>query len=156
VDSPRNDITFCHVRFSSERPLLDDENPPAGRYLHDTGKSLFARDCVVGLGGLELPTKQLSVASSEQPPRWPAPAWHGRRSPHRLAGGTVPTAPDARPSCAVIARILEQSLWVVPSCEETEFLRQRRSRRNRFIEIQLAICGEKGSHQATPLVRALR
>jgi hypothetical protein len=35
--------------------------------------------------------------------RWPAPAWHGRRSPHRLAGGMVPTAPDARPSCAIIA-----------------------------------------------------
>jgi len=33
--------------------------------------------------------------------RWPAPAWHGRRSPHRLAGGTVPTAPDARPSCTI-------------------------------------------------------
>jgi hypothetical protein len=29
------------------------------------GKSLFARDCVVGLGGLELPTKRLSAASSE-------------------------------------------------------------------------------------------
>ena len=26
---------------------------------------LFARDCVVGLGGLELPTKRLSAASSE-------------------------------------------------------------------------------------------
>jgi dihydrofolate reductase len=43
------------------------------RDLHDTdidpksgaGKSLFARDCVVGLGGLELPTKRLSAASSE-------------------------------------------------------------------------------------------
>ena len=41
--------------------------------------------------------------------RWPAPAWHGRRSRHRLAGGMVPTAPDDRPSCAVIARLLEQS-----------------------------------------------
>jgi hypothetical protein len=40
-------------------------------------------------------------------------------------------------------RILEQSLW-----GRTEFLRQRRNRRNRFIEIQLAICGE--------LLRALR
>jgi hypothetical protein len=30
-----------------------------------TGKSLFARDCVVGLGGLEPPTKRLSAASSE-------------------------------------------------------------------------------------------
>jgi hypothetical protein len=39
------------------------------RYLHDTGKSLFVWDCVVGLGGLELPTKRLSVASSEQPVR---------------------------------------------------------------------------------------
>jgi CheY-like chemotaxis protein len=29
------------------------------------GKSLFARDCVVGLGGLEPPTKRLSAASSE-------------------------------------------------------------------------------------------
>jgi hypothetical protein len=30
------------------------------------GKSLFARDCVVGLGGLELLTKRLSAAGSEQ------------------------------------------------------------------------------------------
>jgi hypothetical protein len=27
--------------------------------LHETGKSLFALDCVVGLGGLELLTKRL-------------------------------------------------------------------------------------------------
>ena len=33
--------------------------------LHDTGKSLFARDCVVALGGLELPPKRLSAANFE-------------------------------------------------------------------------------------------
>jgi len=32
----------------------------------DPGKSLFDGDCVVGLGGLELPTKRLSAASSKQ------------------------------------------------------------------------------------------
>jgi hypothetical protein len=47
--------------------------------------------------------------------RWPAPAWYGRRSPQRLVGGMVPTGPDALPSCAVIAGILKQSLWVVAS-----------------------------------------
>jgi hypothetical protein len=35
------------------------ENPPIRRYLHDTGKSLFVWDCVVGPGGLEPPTKRL-------------------------------------------------------------------------------------------------
>ena len=30
-----------------------------------TGKSQFAKDCVVGLGGLEPPTKRLSAATSE-------------------------------------------------------------------------------------------
>ena len=35
------------------------ESPPVRGYSHRTGKSLFARDCVVGLGGLELPTKRL-------------------------------------------------------------------------------------------------
>ncbi|MFY9840881.1 MAG: hypothetical protein WAK55_31310, partial [Xanthobacteraceae bacterium] len=33
--------------------------------LQDTGKSLFVWDCVVGLRGLELPTKRLSAASPE-------------------------------------------------------------------------------------------
>jgi hypothetical protein len=32
------------------------------------GKSLFVWDCVVGPGGLELPTKRLSAASSEHEP----------------------------------------------------------------------------------------
>ena len=50
------------------------------------GKSQFAQDCVVGLGGLELPTKRLSVASSERSVRgalvaisWLAkcPKWRG-------------------------------------------------------------------------------
>jgi hypothetical protein len=51
------------VRFnlSSAETKRPDENPPVRHYLHDTGKSLFARDCVVGLGGLELPTKRLSA-----------------------------------------------------------------------------------------------
>src|SRR6516164_7660151 len=35
------------------------------------GKSPFDRECVVGLGGLELPTKRLSVASSERSVRGP-------------------------------------------------------------------------------------
>jgi hypothetical protein len=35
----------------------------AGRYLHDTGKSLFVWDCVVGLGRLELLTKRLSAGT---------------------------------------------------------------------------------------------
>ena len=85
--------------------------------------------------------------------RWPAPAWRGRRSAHRLAGGMVPTAPDARPSCAVIARILEQSLWVVAFVRGNGIFAAAEII---SIEIQLAICGEKGSHQATPLLRALR
>jgi hypothetical protein len=36
---------------------------PIRRYLHQTGKSLFEQDCVVGLGGLELLTKRLSAAA---------------------------------------------------------------------------------------------
>jgi hypothetical protein len=36
---------------------------PIRRNLHDTGKSLFVWDCVVGLGGLEPPTKRLSAAT---------------------------------------------------------------------------------------------
>jgi hypothetical protein len=39
--------------------------PPIRRCLHDTGKSLFLWDCVVGLRGLELPTNRLSAARSE-------------------------------------------------------------------------------------------
>jgi hypothetical protein len=38
-----------------------DESPPVRGYSQRAGKSLFARDCVVGLGGLELPTKRLSA-----------------------------------------------------------------------------------------------
>ena len=41
------------------------ESPPLWGYSQRAGKSLLARDCVVGLGGLELPTKRLSAASSE-------------------------------------------------------------------------------------------
>jgi hypothetical protein len=67
----------------------------------------------------------------------------------------VPTAPDARPSCAVIARILEQSLWVVASVRGNGIFAAETKPPKPFIEIQLAICGEKGSHQATPLLRAL-
>ena len=36
----------------------------SGAYSQRAGKSLFARDCVVGLGGLELATKRLSAANS--------------------------------------------------------------------------------------------
>jgi hypothetical protein len=42
------------------------ETPPIPRYLHDAGKSLFAWDCVVELGGLEPATKRLSMAKSKQ------------------------------------------------------------------------------------------
>jgi hypothetical protein len=49
------------------------------------GKSLFVWDCVVGLGGLELPTKRLSVASSEQPPS--------------MARSRIASASLASPSC---------------------------------------------------------
>ena len=38
---------------------LDDGNPLIRGYSQRAGKSLFAWDCVVGLGGLELPTKRL-------------------------------------------------------------------------------------------------
>ena len=59
------------------------KNPPIRRYLHDNRKSLFVWDCVVGLGGLELPTKRLSVASFEQPPSIAGPrmAWASLASP---------------------------------------------------------------------------
>jgi hypothetical protein len=53
---------------SSDRQLRQKpphENPPIRHYLHDTGKSLFVWDCVVGLRGLELPTNRLSAARSE-------------------------------------------------------------------------------------------
>jgi hypothetical protein len=40
------------------------ENPPVRLYSHDPGKSLLGLDCVVGLGGLEIPTKRLSATSS--------------------------------------------------------------------------------------------
>jgi hypothetical protein len=43
-------FTFNLSSAETKRP---DENPSVGRYLHDTGKSLFVRDCVVELGGLE-------------------------------------------------------------------------------------------------------
>jgi hypothetical protein len=60
--------------------------------------------------------------------RWPAPAWHGRRSPHRLAGGMVPTAPDARPSCAIIARALNSiSIGGGLRARKRNFCRQRLS-----------------------------
>jgi hypothetical protein len=60
--------------------------------------------------------------------RWPAPAWHGRRSPHRLAGGMVPTAPDARPSCAIIARALNSiSVGGGLRARKRNFCRQRLS-----------------------------
>ena len=57
----------------SKRPVTFDrssvetkplhENPPIRLYLHDTEKSLFVWDCMVGLGGLEIPTKRLSATS---------------------------------------------------------------------------------------------
>jgi hypothetical protein len=34
--------------------ICDDPGGPVGHYLHDTGKSPFVWDCVVGLRGLEL------------------------------------------------------------------------------------------------------
>jgi hypothetical protein len=39
------------------------ESPLVRGYSQRAGKSLFARDCVVGLRGLELPIKPLSAAS---------------------------------------------------------------------------------------------
>src|SRR6516225_661968 len=58
-----------------EWPLRQTSHLKETNHAHETrlfrvippqmGKSLFAPDCVVGLGGLELPTKRLSVASSE-------------------------------------------------------------------------------------------
>jgi hypothetical protein len=41
------------------------ESPLVRGYSQRTGKSLFARDCVVGLGGLELLTKRLFAAIDE-------------------------------------------------------------------------------------------
>ena len=56
-----------HVK--SNRQLAETkrahESPPVRGYSQRAGKSLFARDCVVGPGGLELPTKRLSAACSE-------------------------------------------------------------------------------------------
>jgi hypothetical protein len=52
-------VTFIRSSAETKRP---HETPPIRRLLHDTGKSLFVGDCV---GGLELPTKRLSVACSE-------------------------------------------------------------------------------------------
>jgi hypothetical protein len=46
-------VTFNRSLAETKPP---HENPPIRRYLHDTGKSLFVWDCVVGLGGLELLT----------------------------------------------------------------------------------------------------
>ena len=50
-----------HVK--SNRQLAETkcahESPPVRGYSQRAGKSLFARDCVVGLGGLELLTKRL-------------------------------------------------------------------------------------------------
>jgi hypothetical protein len=44
-------VTFDRSSAETKSPR---ENPPIRRYLHDTGKSLFLWDCVVGLRGLEL------------------------------------------------------------------------------------------------------
>jgi hypothetical protein len=55
-------VTFNRSSAETKSP---HENPPIRAYLHDKGKSLFLWDCVVGLGGLELPTKRLSAASSD-------------------------------------------------------------------------------------------
>ena len=52
-----------HVQLISAETKPPHENPPIRRYLHDTGKSQFVCDCVVELGGLELPTKRLSAGS---------------------------------------------------------------------------------------------
>ena len=52
-----------HIQSIVSRDKTPQENPPIRRYLHDTGKSLFVWNCVVELGGLELPTKRLSAAS---------------------------------------------------------------------------------------------
>jgi hypothetical protein len=70
---------------------------------------------VVGLGGLELPTKRLSVASSEQPPSIAGSrmAWASLASPTCPWNGADSTRCSA--FRAGIARILEQSLWVVAS-----------------------------------------
>jgi hypothetical protein len=57
---------LCYVmQYQHQIPALGKRD--FARQRQRAGKSLFARDCVVGLGGLELLTKRLSVASSEQP-----------------------------------------------------------------------------------------
>jgi hypothetical protein len=58
-------VTSNRSSAETKRPR---ENPPVRPYLHDTGKSLFAWDCVVGLGGLEPGTIF---------PAWPSP--NGRK-----------------------------------------------------------------------------
>jgi hypothetical protein len=54
--APKRPVTVN--RSSAETKALH-ENPEIRRHLHDTRKSPFVWDCVVGLGGLELPTKRL-------------------------------------------------------------------------------------------------
>jgi hypothetical protein len=44
-------VTFNRSSAETKPP---HENPPIRRYLHDTRKSLFVWDCMVGLRGLEL------------------------------------------------------------------------------------------------------
>jgi hypothetical protein len=48
-----------HIQPIVSRDKVPHENPPIRRCLHDTGESLFLWDCVVELGGLELPTNRL-------------------------------------------------------------------------------------------------
>jgi hypothetical protein len=88
-----------HSTARQQRQSAHTQTPPV---------ALFARRREISVCSNFQPNDYQPLALSSRH-RWPAPAWHGRRSPHRLAGGMVPTAPDDRPSCAVIARILEQS-----------------------------------------------
>ena len=53
-----------HSTARQQRQGAHTKTAPVRAYLHDVGKSLFPWDCVVGLGGLEPPTKRLSTASS--------------------------------------------------------------------------------------------
>jgi hypothetical protein len=81
--------------------------------------------------------------------RWPAPAWRGRRSPHRLAGGMVPTAPDARPSAQESRAHSNRVSGYWPLCEETEFLRQRRTAETFSLKFNWPFA-EKRAHTRQP------
>jgi hypothetical protein len=132
-------VTFNRSSTETKSP---HENPPIRRYSHGIGKSLFVWDCVVGLGGLELPTKRLSVASSEQPPSM-------ARSRIASASLASPTCRRNGPDsirCSAFLRsnrthTRTESLWVVASVRGNGIFAAKTKPPKPFIEIQLVTPG---------------